>query len=92
MTYVLFTKESCKFCTLAKELLEKEGETYVAYDVDEHPSIKSFLLESNLTTVPQVFEDGYYVGGYDNLKLEFESGYGPSNRRRHPSVQSDILG
>ena len=80
MTYVLFTKESCKFCTLAKELLDKEQEVYVAYDVDEHPSIKSFLIDSGLTTVPQIFDSGYHVGGYDSLQDYLARFDGPSNR------------
>jgi glutaredoxin 3 len=67
LTYVLFTKESCPFCTVAKNLLEKEQEVYVAYDIDEHPSIKSFLLDSGLKTVPQIFDNGYHVGGCDSL-------------------------
>ena len=68
MTYVLFTKESCKFCTLAKELLDREGEVYVAYDVGEHPSIKSFLIDSGLLTVPQIYHSGYHIGGYSELE------------------------
>lgn len=33
--------------------------------LDDHPSLKTFAVESGLKTVPQVFLNGHLIGGHD---------------------------
>jgi glutaredoxin-like protein len=60
---LLFTKPGCAFCTRAKKALETRG---IAYD--EAPSSpRSLRAVSGKTTTPQVFVDGKYIGGAEEL-------------------------
>lgn len=72
MKAVVWSKESCSFCVSAKQLLKQKG-----YDIEErvigHGFTREQLIEAVplARTVPQIFVDGKYVGGYDDLKLYF---------------------
>lgn len=70
MTYVLLTKPECEWCTKAKELLRKHGEEFVEFNIIEHPILREFLIANKLKTVPQIFINGYLIGGYQDLKEE----------------------
>jgi len=61
---VLFTKPGCSHCTRAKRLLEERGLAY-----DELPATPRRLRAlSGQQTTPQVFIDGKYIGGADELE------------------------
>ena len=74
MKALVWSKTSCPFCVRAKDLLTKKG-----YEIEERKINEGWtreqLLESvpNARTVPQIFLDGEYIGGYDNLKKYFEA-------------------
>lgn len=70
MTFVLFTMPDCHWCKKAKELLTERDEKYVEFDITQHPILREFLVANNLTTVPQVFNDGLLIGGYVDLEQE----------------------
>lgn len=60
---VLFTKPGCSHCARAKQLLGDQGWIY-----DELPSTPRRLRAlSGRATTPQVFIDGTYIGGADEL-------------------------
>lgn len=69
MKALIWSKEACGFCESAKTLLQQKG-----YEVEERKIgngwTKEQLLESVPTakSVPQIFIDGEYIGGYDKLK------------------------
>jgi glutaredoxin 3 len=73
MKAVVWSKPMCPYCVSAKSLLSKKG-----YEIDERiigiKFTKEQLLESvpNARTVPQIFLDDEYVGGYDDLVKYFE--------------------
>jgi glutaredoxin-like protein len=61
---LLFTKPGCGFCTKAKRLLDERGWPY-----DEVPSTPRRLRAvSGKATTPQVFVDGEYIGGAEQLE------------------------
>jgi peroxiredoxin/glutaredoxin len=61
---LLFTKPGCSYCAKAKKLLESRGWAY-----DELPATPRRLRAvSAKTSTPQVFIDGEYVGGADDLE------------------------
>jgi len=61
---VIFTKPGCGFCTKAKALLDGRGWAY-----DELPaSPRRLRAVSGKTSTPQVFVDGKYIGGCDELE------------------------
>ena len=61
---LLFTKPGCSFCTKAKQLLSDKGWTYE--EVASSP--RNLRAVSGKGTTPQVFVDGQYVGGSEDLE------------------------
>lgn len=62
----------CPYCDNAKAFLDKNGKTYTFKDVQSHrQELMDLRGLSDLKgqTVPQVFIDGEYIGGYTELKL-----------------------
>lgn len=73
MEAIVYSKDFCGFCDRAKRLLEMKGIKYEERKIG-HGWTKEQLLEHVPTarTVPQIFLDGLYVGGYDELKKKFD--------------------
>ena len=68
--YVIITRDQCNFCDQAKALLKGANLPYSEFNI-QSPSSKWLLYllkRSSITTVPQIFHNGEYVGGYTELK------------------------
>lgn len=71
----LFGKEGCPHCRRGKDYLEKAGIDYVYHDVVRDPRalyemlarVKPMIGSKTPITVPQIWIDGRYVGGADQL-------------------------
>ena len=71
----LFGKETCPHCTRAKGYLERAGVRYTYHDVVKKPRalyemlarVKPIIGPKTPVTVPQIWLDGGYVGGADQL-------------------------
>ena len=65
---VIYTKENCPYCRMAKELLSGRKLAFeeIRIDLDEAKREKMIQL-SNRRTVPQIFINGQSIGGYDDL-------------------------
>lgn len=61
---VLFTKPGCNYCTKAKKLLSEKG---WAYD-ELAASPRRLRAVSGKASTPQVFIDGEYIGGSEELE------------------------
>jgi glutathione-dependent peroxiredoxin len=61
---VMFSREGCSFCAKAKKLLDARG---LVYD-EVAASPRRLRAVSAKTSTPQVFIDGEYVGGADDLE------------------------
>lgn len=74
MKALVWSKPNCAYCDRAKALLQQRGIQYEERVIGIDYT-KQQLLESVPTarTVPQIFIDGVYVGGYDQLKAKFDS-------------------
>lgn len=67
--YVIYTIANCRYCDLAKELLRQHGETFHDVAVDIKPDLAvSIVNRTECKTWPQIFADGYFIGGYTELK------------------------
>lgn len=66
--FIIFTRKDCDWCIKAKDLLDIENYGYFEWDIDENVFAKEYLRESGFTSVPQVYCNGHYIGGY--LALE----------------------
>lgn len=70
---VVWSKDACPFCVQAKALL-----TQKEYEIEErniqHGWTKEQLLEAvpNARTLPQIFLDDEYIGGFTELKKHLQ--------------------
>jgi glutaredoxin 3 len=72
MKAVIWSKDYCGFCDRAKRLLEQKGITYEERKIGSGYT-KEQLLEAvpSARTVPQIFIDDEYVGGFTELQQKF---------------------
>ena len=65
----IYSTPICNFCKLAKNLLESKGIEFTEYQVGK--DIDKDKLEekvgNTVRTVPQIFVDDKYIGGYQEL-------------------------
>jgi glutaredoxin 3 len=73
MKATVWSKDQCPFCVQAKALLESKGIEIEERNVSNNWT-KEQLLEAVPTarTLPQVFLDDNYIGGFQELKRHFE--------------------
>lgn len=65
MTYYILSKDNCKWCEKAKEFLKEE--TVEVFSIKDHPLLLKLMDNAKLTTVPQIWIDDTYIGGYQEL-------------------------
>lgn len=80
MRALIYTKEECPYCVKAKDLLNSMGVLTIErkLDVDfTRETLMDKLTAANANvsrlSVPQIWLDGEYVGGFDRLSQYFES-------------------
>ena len=69
MTAEVYGTQSCGYCRRAKSLLKAKGIEYQEFIVGEDisPEALSSKIGKPALTVPQIFLDGEYIGGYTEL-------------------------
>lgn len=71
MNAIVYSKDNCPHCVNAKALLEKYGIEYTELNAVDHLQDLVKLVESagmpRPRTVPQIFIDDVYIGGFDQL-------------------------
>ena len=70
MEAIVWSKDQCTHCEQAKNLLKMKGCDYEERNITGSSWTKEQLLEKVPTarTVPQIFIDDEYVGGFTDLK------------------------
>ncbi|MEX1107977.1 MAG: glutaredoxin 3, partial [Dongiaceae bacterium] len=65
----IYTTQFCGYCHAAKRLLAERGAEYAEIDVMADPQSRAEMVQraGGRRTVPQVFIDGKYIGGCDEL-------------------------
>ena len=67
----MYTTAYCPYCINAKRLLKKEGIAFVDHDVSRDRALRSKIAsQTGHRTVPMIFVDDEFVGGYTEL-VEF---------------------
>lgn len=68
MAVIIWSKENCSFCQKAKQLLQEHNLSYEERLLGSNYSITDLLqVVPNAKTVPQIFIDDTYIGGYTDL-------------------------
>ena len=70
MSVVVWSKDACFYCQMAKGLLDREGIEYEERNIETGDWTRDQMLESvpGSTTVPQIFYGEEYVGGFAELQ------------------------
>jgi glutaredoxin len=70
--FEIFSTEDCKYCRLAKDMLARQNLAYKEYLLDKKPEkYKEYyrsLTGNDIRSVPQIFLDGEFIGGYHDLQ------------------------
>lgn len=70
--YILLTKPTCGWCDKAKNLIKSTGGSYVEFNILEYSQMRDFLIANGISTVPQVYQDGEWIGGFEDLEAWME--------------------
>lgn len=69
MKAIVWSKDQCAFCEQAKGLLEMKGIEYEVRNISQDWTREQLLAAvPNARTVPQIFLNEEYVGGFDQLR------------------------
>ncbi|MFY8116003.1 MAG: glutaredoxin 3 [Rhabdaerophilum sp.] len=77
---VVYAKAYCPYCDAAKALLQQKGVTFREIDLTRDPAGQRAMTQkaNGRSTVPQIFIDGFHVGGCDDLyALDSRGGLDP---------------
>ena len=71
---IIYGKKDCPFCAMAKEELKLRGMTYDYVDLQEiGKTAREVTGRRDVKTVPQIYIEGEYVGGYDELMVYLDA-------------------
>ncbi len=95
---VVFGKETCPHCKRAKGYLDDAGIDFTYHDVVREPRalyemlarVKPIVGPKTPVTVPQMWIDGDYVGGADDLQKIVEADVVPNPERGQSSLSPQI--
>lgn len=58
----------CPYCQKAKELLDSLGMEIEFVDLDEFPEKAFELIEEGMKTIPRIYHNGNFIGGFQELQ------------------------
>ncbi len=93
MSIVIYTRDSCPYCAMAKRLLHSKGVEWTEIDIEAEPGRREEMIErSGRMTVPQIFVGETHVGGFDELSaLESAGKLDPLlGSARDPAKQAEV--
>jgi ribonucleotide reductase alpha subunit len=70
---IVYGIPNCPFCQLAKEEMKLRGIPYDYIDLKEIGKTAAEVTGRKVKTVPQIYIQGNYIGGYDDLLVFLES-------------------
>ena len=69
----VFTREGCEYCLRTKKLLDDAGISYEALVLNRDYTESTIRAVCGKSTVPQVFINGSYIGGSEDLEQYFNA-------------------
>ena len=95
----LFGKESCPHCKRAKSYMKTAGLEYTYHDVVSNPRalyemlahVKPIIGPKTPITVPQIWIEGTYVGGTDQLSHVLDQKVEPNNDHGQCSFSPEMI-
>tara|TARA_B100000989_G_C19161248_1_gene311482 strand:- start:64 stop:297 length:234 start_codon:yes stop_codon:yes gene_type:complete len=72
---VVYSKNFCGYCTMAKNWLKSKGIEYKEINIEEETDAREFVISEGHRTMPQIYIDGASIGGYQQLIQLNESAF-----------------
>lgn len=69
----IMTKPGCPYCAKAKQMLTDNGMRYEEISLGHDASLRTVRAVTGKETVPQIFIEGEYIGGSDDLEAYFSA-------------------
>ena len=69
---IVYSKKNCPWCALAMEELKLRGIPFDKIDLEEIGKTAAEVTGRKVNTVPQIYIEGSYVGGYEELMKHFD--------------------
>lgn len=64
----IYSKNFCPYCVQAKNLLNELNIEFKEHDITATPdAIQELVKKSGIMSVPQIFVDDKFIGGYDDI-------------------------
>ena len=67
---IVYSSNTCPYCTLAKKYLEEKGVAYVEKNVQTDKDARAELMSMGHMGVPVLVIDGEQIVGFDKDRLE----------------------
>ncbi len=75
MNIKIYTLDTCVYCNLAKDILKKNNLKYEEIKLEKNnDNLKKLIEKTKCKTVPQIFVNENFIGGYTDLKELIEKG------------------
>jgi glutaredoxin 3 len=72
---LMYTTRICPYCVAAKRLLQRVGVGFEDVDLSANHNLRMELADATgWRTVPMIFVEGRFVGGYDDLYAAWKRG------------------
>lgn len=72
---LLYTKDMCKYCILAKELLREHSVPFEVIELENNMDLhKKIATQTGQNTVPYIYINDKFIGGYGDLEEFKKSG------------------
>jgi ribonucleoside-diphosphate reductase alpha chain len=70
---IVYSKKNCPFCAMAMEELKLRGIPFDKVDLEEIGKTAAEVTGRKVKTVPQIYLEGNYIGGYEELMAHLDN-------------------
>ncbi|HXW60586.1 MAG TPA: glutaredoxin domain-containing protein [Myxococcota bacterium] len=71
----VYTIDNCGYCEAAKKLLKEKGLSFKETNITgDQNQIKELINKTGHRTLPQIFIDGKFIGGFQELRAHLAAG------------------
>ncbi|MFA5522845.1 MAG: glutaredoxin family protein [Tissierellales bacterium] len=67
---IIYSSNTCGYCTLAKEYLQEKGVSYEEKNISTDPIARKELMQKGYMGVPVIVVNGEEIVGFDKARLE----------------------
>ncbi len=67
---VIYSSNTCSYCTIAKEYLKEKGVSYEEKNISTDPAARRELMQKGYMGVPVIIVNGEEIVGFDKPRLE----------------------